>query len=613
MIKNRLEKLRNLMKERGMDYYLIPSDDFHGSEYVHEYFKCREYMSGFTGSAGTLVVGLEMAGLWTDGRYFLQAEEQLAGSGIMLYKIGQPQVPTVIDFLAEALKDGGTLGFDGRVVSKSFADRLKEKIREKYPRALMKTCFAYGEDLVGLIWADRPALTAEPVMELLLCYAGVSRAEKLAFIREEMKEKQGDYFLLTSLDDIAWLLNIRGGDVAYNPVVRAYFLMRACVGEEAQTGTLPEAYLYAEESAFPQELRTALEEDGVQIKPYARIYEDVAELPDESTLLWDEKVINYTLERSCNPQVNAVTCENLTVLPKAVKNSVEVENIRKAHLKDGVAVTRFLCWLNRAVAHGGVTELGAAEKLESFRQEQEHYFGQSFAPIVGYGAHGAIVHYSATPESDVALRPDNFVLIDTGGQYLEGTTDITRTIALGEPTAEQKKHYTAVLRGNLNLSATQFPYEYTGPNLDAIARKPLWDLGLDYNHGTGHGVGCFLNVHEGPNAFRQRAVTGRDKEVHFEEGMVTSNEPGVYLEGKYGIRLENLVLSRKGQKNGNQQFMCFEVLTLVPFDLRAVDASMLTEAERGYLNDYHKRVFDALSPYLNEAECEWLANATRGI
>jgi len=324
-------------------------------------------------------------------------------------------------------------------------------------------------------------------------------------------------------------------------------------------------------------------------------------------------VINYTLERSCNPQVNAVTCENLTVLPKAVKNSVEVENIRKAHLKDGVAVTRFLCWLDRAVAHGGVTELGAAQKLESFRQEQEHYFGQSFAPIVGYGAHGAIVHYSATPESDVALRPDNFVLIDTGGQYLEGTTDITRTIVLGEPTAEQKKHYTAVLKGNLNLSATQFPYEYTGPNLDAIARKPLWDLGLDYNHGTGHGVGYFLNVHEGPNAFRQRAVTGRDKEVHFEEGMVTSNEPGVYLEGKYGIRLENLVLSRKGQKNGNQQFMCFEVLTLVPFDLRAVDASMLTEAERGYLNDYHKRVFDTLSPYLNEAEYEWLANATRGI
>lgn len=613
VIENRLRKLRNLMKERGMDYFLIPSDDFHGSEYVHDYFKCREYMSGFSGSAGTLVVGVEAAGLWTDGRYFLQAEEQLAGSGITLYKMGQPGVPTVIEFLSEGLKDGGTLGFDGRVVSKSFADRLKEKIREKYPRALMKICFAYGEDLVDLVWADRPALTAEPVMELALCYAGVGRADKLSLIREKMWEKQGDYFLLTSLDDIAWLLNIRGGDVAYNPVVRAYFMVSATTDEGTEMSAQPMAYLYAEESAFPATLREGLQKDGVQIKPYAQIYDDVANLPDECKLLWDEKVINYTLYRSCNSQVEMVTCENLTQFPKAVKNSTEIENIRKAHVKDGVAVTRFLYWMDQAVSRGGVTELSAAEKLENFRQEQEHYFGQSFAPIVGYGAHGAIVHYSATDESNVELRPDNFVLIDTGGQYLEGTTDITRTIALGEPTAEQKQHYTAVLKGNLNLSAMKFPYECTGLNLDAIARKPLWDLGLDYNHGTGHGVGYFLNVHEGPNAFRQRAVTGRENDTHFEEGMVTSDEPGVYLEGKYGIRLENLILSRKAEKHGSQQFMCFEVLTLVPFDLRAVDVSMLTEPERLYLNAYHKRVFDTISPYLNEAETAWLANATREI
>lgn len=619
MIENRLQKLRDLMKERGMDYYLIPSDDFHGSEYVHDYFKCREYMSGFTGSAGTLVVGLETAGLWTDGRYFLQAEEQLAGSGITLYKMGQPQVPTVIEFLTEAFGEGGTLGFDGRVVSKSFTDRLKDKIREKYPRALMKICFAYGEDLVDLVWTDRPALTAEPVMELPLCYAGVSRAEKLALIRQKMQEKQGDYFLLTSLDDIAWLLNIRGGDVAYNPVVRAYFLMSAgTVPEDVGAKTLgigqqPEAFLYAERSAFPTELKEALEKDGVQIKPYEQIYEDVSQLPDESVLLWDEKVINYTLLRSCNPQVKMVTTENLTQLPKAIKNPTEAANIRTAHIKDGVAVTRFLHWLMQAVPAGGVTELCAAEKLESFRQEQEHYFGQSFAPIVGYGAHGAIVHYSATPESDAELRADNFVLIDTGGQYLEGTTDITRTIALGEPTVEQKAHYTAVLKGNLNLAAMKFPYECTGLNLDAIARKPLWELGLDYNHGTGHGVGYFLNVHEGPNAFRQRAVTGRENDTHFEEGMVTSDEPGVYLEGKYGIRLENLIMSQKAEKSGNQQFMCFEVLTLVPFDLRAVDVTMLTIPERDYLNAYHKRVFDTISPYLNAEETAWLANATRAI
>lgn len=593
------------MKERGMDYYLIPSDDFHGSEYVHDYFKCREYMSGFTGSAGTLVVGPDEAGLWTDGRYFLQAGEQLQDSGITLYKMGQPQVPTVVEYLTEALREGGTLGFDGRVVSKSFTDRLKEKIRERYPRALMKICFAYGEDLVDMIWQDRPALTAQPVMELELCYAGQSRREKLSMIRERMQEKQGDYFLLTSLDDIAWLLNIRGGDVAYNPVVRAYFLMSA--------GKKEEAILYAEQTAFPEEIKEHLQNDGVIIRPYAQIYEDVETLPDECVLLWDEKVINYTLLRRCNPQVKTVTTENLTLLPKAIKNPTEAENIKKAHIKDGVAVVRFLCWLEQAVPKGGVTEMGAAARLEQFRSEQEHYYGQSFAPIVGYGIHGAIVHYSATPDSDTELLPDNFVLIDTGGQYLEGTTDITRTIALGEPTAEQKKHYTAVLKGNLDLSSVKFPYECTGLNLDAIARRPLWELGLDYNHGTGHGVGYFLNVHEGPNAFRQRAVTGREQDTHFEEGMVTSDEPGVYLEGQYGIRLENLLLTKQAERRGSQQFMCFEPLTLVPFDLRAVDEAMLTRAEREYLNAYHKQVFDTISPYLDQEETAWLANATRAI
>lgn len=593
------------MKERGMDYYLIPSDDFHGSEYVHDYFKCREYMSGFTGSAGTLVVGPDEAGLWTDGRYFLQAGEQLQDSGITLYKMGQPQVPTVVEYLAEALREGGTLGFDGRVVSKSFTDRLKEKIRERYPRALMKICFAYGEDLVDMIWQDRPALTAQPVMELELHYAGQSRREKLSMIRERMQEKQGDYFLLTSLDDIAWLLNIRGGDVVYNPVVRAYFLM--------STGKKEEAILYAEQTAFSEEIKEHLQNDGVAIRPYAQIYEDVETLPDECILLWDEKVINYTLMRRCNPQVKMVTTENLTLLPKAIKNPTEAENIKKAHIKDGVAVVRFLCWLEQAVPKGGVTEMGAAARLEQFRSEQEHYYGQSFAPIVGYGIHGAIVHYSATPDSDTELLPDNFVLIDTGGQYLEGTTDITRTIALGEPTAEQKKHYTAVLKGNLDLSSMKFPYECTGLNLDAIARRPLWELGLDYNHGTGHGVGYFLNVHEGPNAFRQRAVTGREQDTHFEEGMVTSDEPGVYLEGQYGIRLENLLLTKQAERRGSQQFMCFEPLTLVPFDLRAVDETMLTRAEREYLNAYHKRVFDTISPYLDQEETAWLANATRAI
>lgn len=606
MVKERMERLRELMKERGMDCYLIPSDDFHGSEYVHDYFKCREYMSGFTGSAGTLVVGSETAGLWTDGRYFLQAEKQLQGSGITLYKMGQPGVPSVTEYLADAFCDGGTLGFDGRVISKSFTDQLKEAIREKHPRALMKICFSFGEDLVDLVWTDRPHLAAQPAMELSLCYTGQSRREKLAYIREKMAEKNGDYFLLTSLDDIAWLLNIRGNDVAYNPVVRAYYMM-------SRGGRQEKALLYAEETAFSKELKEQLLSDGVEIRPYDAVYEDVQTLPDDAVLLWDENVINYTLYRYCNPQVKTISTRNLTLLPKAVKNPTEMENIRKAHRKDGVAVIRFLHWLDENVAKGGVTELRAADKLEEFRSEQEHYYGQSFAPIVGYGEHGAVIHYSATAESNVTLKPESFVLIDTGGQYLEGTTDITRTAALGEPTQEQKKHFTAVLKGNLDLAAAVFPYECTGMHLDAFARRALWEMGLDYRHGTGHGVGYFLNVHEGPNAFRQKIVTGEEAGMHFEEGMVTSDEPGVYLEGKYGIRLENLLLAKHCMERDGVQFMCFETLTLVPFDLRAVDTDMLTEDEKRYLNAYHKRVYDTISPYLDKEDQAWLANATREI
>lgn len=601
MVRERLQKIRTLMQERKMDYYLIPSDDFHASEYVGEYFKCREWLSGFTGSAGTLVIGRETAGLWTDGRYFLQAQKQLEGSGITLYKMGQKDVPDVTGFLADALKEGGMLGFDGRVVSKAFTDKLKERIQKNSPQALMKIVFAYEEDLIDLIWNDRPALSCNPVTELSVFYTGQERAQKLSKIREELTQKKADYFALTSLDDIAWLLNIRGGDVAYNPVVRAYFLMGP-----------KESFLYAEEQVFPEELKIHLRDDGIILKPYEQIYGDLRELPDEAVLLWDENVINYALYRSCNGQVKTISAENPTLLLKAVKNPTEVENIRLAHLKDGVAVTRFLHWLKQAVRKGGVTEISAADKLEEYRSLQENYRGQSFEPIVGYAEHGAIVHYSATPESDVELRPENFVLIDTGGQYLEGTTDITRTVALGTPTEEQKRHYTAVLKGNLNLAATKFPAEYTGLNLDGIARRPIWEQGLDYNHGTGHGVGCYLNVHEGPNGFRSRSA-GNVNSQRFQEGMITSDEPGIYLEGRYGIRLENLILAKKEEEKNGIQFLCFEHLTYVPFDLEAVEPSMLSEEEKRELNAYHERVFEMLNPYLDEEETAWLRHETRPV
>lgn len=602
MVQKRIKNLQDMMRERGIDYYVIPSNDFHSSEYVHAYFKCREYMSGFTGSAGTLVVSQTCAGLWTDGRYFLQAQAQLSGSGITLYKSGEKGVPTVAEYLSDGLKNGGTVGFDGRVITKSFVDRLFSKLEEKGLEDPEKVTLHYEEDLVGQVWTDRPALNAQPAQELDLCYAGESRADKLARIREALAKQKADYFLLTSLDDIAWLLNIRGDDVAYNPVVRSYLLLdqEQCV-------------LYAEKSAFSEELAAGLKNDSVVIRDYDAVFEDVQKLPEKKTVLWDEEVVNYTLIRMLNPACKALSHKNLTLLPKAVKNPVEVEGMRKAHIKDGAALCKFLCWLEKAVPAGEVTELSAAEKLEEFRCQQENYRGQSFEPIIGYGGHGAIIHYSATKESNAVLKPENFVLMDTGGQYLEGTTDVTRTVALGPVTDEQKKHYTAVLKGNLSLAAARFLEGTTGLNLDLLARRALWAMGLDYRHGTGHGVGCYLNVHEGPNAFRMKLPVDGGEVTPFEEGMITSDEPGVYLEGRYGIRLENLIVCCKGETTPYGQFLHHEILTMVPFDLRAIDAAMLEKEECDYLNAYHRQVYENVSPYLNEEEKAWLAQAARPV
>ncbi len=602
MIKERIAKLQELMKERGIDYYIVPSDDYHSSEYVHEYFKCREFLSGFTGSAGTLIVGADSAGLWTDGRYFLQAEQQLCGSGIILYRSGEKGVPTITEYLAGALCDGGVLGFDGRVLTKSFVDKLMAAIEEQKKGASDEVTLHYDEDLAGKVWEDRPALTAKPAYELDIRYSGESRADKLARVRAEFAKQEADCLILTSLDDIAWLLNIRGDDVAYNPVVRSYLLIRK-----------EDAVLYMDRKACPPELAASLENDNVVIKDYDTIYEDVRTLPDGTVVQWDEQVVNDTMIRSLNPACHTVDRENPTILFKACKNPTEVQNMRKAHVKDGVALCKFLCWLEGAVPQGNVTELSATDKLEEFRREQEHYRGQSFDPIIGYGEHGAIIHYSATKESNAVLKPEGFVLMDTGGQYLEGTTDVTRTVALGALTAEQKKHYTAVLKGNLNLASAKFMEGTTGLNLDYLARKALWELGLDYRHGTGHGVGYFLNVHEGPNAIRLKAVTGRETKTPFMEGMITSDEPGVYFDGQYGIRLENLIVCCKDQETEYGQLMRHEYLTLVPFDLRAVDVSMLTAEECSVLNAYHKKVYDTISPMLNEDEREWLSKATAAI
>lgn len=594
-ITERLKALRELMKEKKIDAYLVPTDDFHGSEYVGDYFKCRKYITGFTGSAGTAVIMQDMAGLWTDGRYFIQAVDQLRGSTIELFKSGEPGVPTVHQFLAEKLQKGMCLGFDGRTVSAKEAEQLGGLLKEK------DITFAVNEDLVGEIWSERPSLSCEPVMELDVKWAGESRKDKIVKIREQMKDRKADFFILTSLDDIAWLLNIRGNDIHCCPVVLSYLIM-----------TDTEVRLYANEAAFSKKIRTDLEADGVKIYPYNDVYSYVQTISGDKKILLSKSDVNSRLVSNIPHNVTILDEPNLTLLPKAIKNQTEMDNERIAHIRDGVAVTKFIHWMKTNVGKEKITELSAAEKLYQFRSEQEHFIGDSFDPIIAYGTHAAIVHYSATEETDIPLEARGMVLADTGGHYLEGTTDITRTIVLGPVTDKEKKYFTAVLRGNLNLAAAKFKYGCTGLNFDYLARGPLWELGEDYNHGTGHGVGYLLNVHEGPNSFRWKNLPGNPAPV-LEEGMITSDEPGYYLENEFGIRHENLILCRKAEKTSFGQFMCFEPLTMVPFDLDGVDPVQMSDHERKLLNEYHKKVYDTISPYLEKDEKEWLKQATREI
>ena len=583
------------MKEKKIDAYLVATDDFHGSEYVGDYFKCRKYITGFTGSAGTAIITQDMAGLWTDGRYFIQAADQLRDTTIELFKSGEPGVPTVHQFLNDKLEEGMCLGFDGRTVSARDADELQDLLQEKH------ITFSVNDDLIGEIWEDRPVLSCEPVMELDIRWTGKSRADKIAEIREQMKAKEADTFILTSLDDIAWLLNIRGNDIHCCPVVLSYLVMME-----------NELRLYANAAAFSEEICSNLEADGVKIYPYDDVYSYVQSISSDKKVLLSRANVNSRLVSNIPSEVTILDEPNLTLLPKAVKNKTEMENERIAHIKDGIAVTKFIHWLKKNVTRTTITELSAAEKLYQFRSEQEHFLGDSFDPIIAYGTHAAIVHYSATEATDIPLEARGMVLADTGGHYLEGTTDITRTIVLGPVTAKEKKFFTAVLRGNLNLAAAKFKYGCTGLNLDYLARGPLWELGEDYNHGTGHGVGYLLNVHEGPNSFRWKNLPGNPAPV-LEEGMITSDEPGYYLENEFGIRHENLVLCKKAEKTSFGQFMCFEPLTMVPFDLEGINPEEMTERERKLLNDYHQKVYTTISPYLDEEEKEWLKQATREI
>lgn len=595
LIQERLGRLRSLMADRGMDAYLVPTADFHGSEYVGEHFKCRRFLTGFTGSAGTLAVTADDAALWVDGRYFVQAAEQLAGSGVRMMKMGVEGVPELETYITRQIPEGGCLGFDGRVVDSATGKKLEKQLAAK------KASLRYEEDLADLLWEDRPTLPARPVWILEERYAGKSAAEKLTDLRAAMEKEGASVHVLTTLDDIAWLLNLRGGDVACNPVFLAYLAV-----------TKKAAFLFMDPKALDEEVRGYLEGLSVTVRPYDDIYPFVKDLRDE-TLLIEESMVNYRLVRSVHPSVRTIDKLNPTVLAKAVKNPAEIENMKKAHLKDGIVMTRFICWLKENIGKIPMSELSLQRKLDQMRMEQEGNLGLSFDTISAYGAHGAMCHYSATEESDIPVEAKGFYLVDSGGQYYEGTTDITRTIAVGPLTQEQKEHYTLVLMSMLRLGDVRFPKGARGLTLDYAARQVFWERGLNYDHGTGHGVGYLLNVHERPVGIRWKMVPERMDSCILEPGMITSDEPGIYIEGSHGIRTENLLLCVEDEKTAYGQFLRFEHLTCVPIDLDGVDRSLMTERDVALLNAYHQQVYETLSPFFEGQEKEWLRQATRAI
>jgi Xaa-Pro aminopeptidase len=595
-IVERISKLRLLMEEKGMDAYIIPSADNHQSEYVGEHFKARAFMTGFTGSAGTAVITKEKAGLWTDGRYFIQAELQLEGTGVELFRMGNPGVPPVTEFLEAEMPREGKLGFDGRLIGLMEGEDYIKKLSHKNVKVL------YEYDLVGMVWQDRPELSVEPVFLLDEKYAGESRASKLGRVREAMREAGASRHVLTTLDDTAWLLNIRGNDVMYSPLVLCYAVVE-----------MDKVCLFIEESKLDSEVRDALAKDGVEFKPYNEIYEYVEGFNSYDAVLIDPVRINYALYKNIPAHTKRIEKENPAIIFKAVKNPVELANIEQAHIKDGVAFTKLMYWLKTNLGKTRITEISVAEKLEEFRKQQDGYLWQSFAPICAFREHAAIVHYSATPESDAELAEGHFVLMDTGGNYYEGSTDITRTVALGEVSRELKHHFTMVARGMMNLARAKFLYGCKGYNLDILAREPFWSLDMDFKHGTGHGVGYLLNIHEGPAGFRWNIMPGRNETHNLEEGMVITDEPGIYIAGSHGIRLENELIVRKGVENEFGQFMHFDAVTFAPIDLDAIEADGMSRDEKLYLNSYHKLVYEKLAMHLTEEEREWLRKYTREI
>lgn len=594
VIADRIAQLRQLMMEQEMAMYVVPTADFHQSEYVGEHFKERAFITGFDGSAGTAVICLDQAGLWTDGRYFLAAEEQLKGSGVTLYKMGEPGVPTIAEFIEANLQDQGTLGFDGRVVSMEDGLVYQEIVTKKSGRIL------YDTDLIDSIWTDRPALSTEPAFHLEEQFSGESTASKLTRLREAMTDMGANTHIMTSLDDICWLLNIRGNDIDFFPMVLSYAVI-----------TPDKVELFIDASKLDETIMADFKANHVIVNDYNGVYDYAKTLTEENVLLVDPIRMNFALQQDIPTTVRVIEATNPTVVFKAIKNPVEIANMKQAQLKDGVAHTRYMYWLKHNVGKKTITEMSATEQLEAFRKEQEGYIRQSFEPITAFGEHGAIVHYSASEESNKTVTPGSFLLSDTGAGFLQGSTDISRTFALGEVTEEMKRHYTTTLKSHIRLSQAVFLHGVNGVNLDILARQPFWEQGLNYNHGTGHGVGYLLNIHESPIGIRWQYRSG---ESHpFEEGMVVTNEPGVYIAGSHGVRLENELLVQKGIKNEYGQFMHFESITYVPFDRDAILPELLSTEDINWLNAYHEKVYGLLVDLLPESEQTWLKAITQPL
>jgi len=589
LIPEKISSLRKILTERNLNAWIIPSSDPHQSEYVADHWKTREWLSCFTGSAGTLVITLSQAGLWTDSRYFLQAENELIDSDIQLFKMGQPGVPAYIDWLRAELRTGAAIGFDGSLFSLAQVKTMRATLRGK------RITLDYSADVVADLWTDRPPLPENLISDFPASFAGETRTSKISRIRERLDELRCNVHVISSLDDIAWIFNIRGADVAFNPVALGY----AVISTE-------EARLFINVHCLGDDLRARLESDHITVEPYERILDFLQQLPQRRSVLLDQEKSNQVLRDAIPGHCRVVEGPNCSIRMKACKNETEMDGFRHAHIRDGVALVKWLHWLTSAI-HQQPTEITIADELTRFRREQPNFLGLSFAPIIGYRANGAIVHYSARPESAAALQPTGLLLVDSGAHYLDGTTDVTRTISLGNPTDEEKRFFTLVLKGHIALSQAVFPEGTSGAQLDILARNYLWQSGLNYGHGTGHGVGHCLNVHEGPQQFRAT------NHIPLQPGMVITNEPGFYAEGKFGIRIENILIVRSKLENELGRFLEFETITMCPIDRSLVDVALLIPAEKDWINQYHAEVFSKLRTYLTEDERHWLHQATMKI